>query len=192
MRPACLKSPKVAAFADYWHELRGASTQDIPSLVEYPLEIFGAFLPNLAVTRRRQDGNPYYHFYGTELAKEFGHDLTGKDVIADMTEEAKEQFLQSVANADALEKDGTWINGRWFIGEMVTKDGRTVELEGVTLPFFAKGGEVRRATYSTVVGGVALGDALGGHYPKTELTQFNALDERPAWMHLKADVTAAE
>ena len=192
MRAACLKSPKLAAFADLWHELRAASPKDLPSNKDFPLEDFARFLPHLAVTRRRGDGIPYYHFYGTDLAKEFGHDLTGEDVTADMTEEAKEQFLQSIANADALEKAGTWINGRWFIGEMATKDGRKVELEGLTLPFFAKGGEVRRATYNAVVGGVALGDALGGHHPKTELIQFNALDDRPAWMHLRSKILAAE
>lgn len=192
MRPACLKSPKLAAFADVWHALRASSAQRLPSNEEYPLEVLAAFLPNLAVTRRRMDGTPYYHFYGTDLAREFGHDLTGLDVTTNMTEEAKEQFRQVIAFADAQEKAGISINGRWFIGEMVTQDGRKVELEGLTLPFFAKDGEIRRATYNAVAGGVALGDALGAHYPKTDGIEFNALDDRPAWMYLGLNVAAAE
>ncbi len=192
MRAACLKSPKLAAFADLWHELRAASEQDLPSNENFPLEDLARFLPNLAVTRRREDGTPYYHFYDTDLAKEFGHDLTGQDVTTNMTDEAREQFLEVLAIADAQEKHGFAINRRWFIGEVVTQDGRRVELEGLTLPFFAKDGEIRRATYNSVVGGVALGDALGAHYPKTDGVEFNALNERPAWMHLRSEAIAAE
>lgn len=192
MRSACLKSPKTVALADLWFELRGKSSHALPSNEDFPLEDFAPLLPNLAVTRRREDGTPYYHFYGTELAKEFGQDLTGQDVTTNMTDEAKEQFLYVIAIADALEKQGVAFNGRWFIGEAVTQDGRRVELEGLTLPFFAKGGEIRRATYNSVVGGIALGDELGMHYPKADGIEFNALNDRPEWMYLRQEIAAAE
>ncbi len=192
MRSACLKSPKTVALADLWFELRGKSSHALPSNEDFPLEDFAPLLPALAVTRRREDGTPYYHVYGTELAKEFGQDLTGQDVTANMTDEAKEQFLYVIAIADALEKQGAAFNGRWFIGEAVTQDGRRVELEGLTLPFFAKGGEIRRATYNSVVGGIALGDELGMHYPKADGIEFNALNDRPEWMYLRQEIAAAE
>lgn len=38
----------------------------------------------------------------------------------------------------------------------------------------------------------AAGDALGAHYPKTDGIEFNALDDRPAWMYLGLNVAAAE
>ncbi len=109
-----------------------------------------------------------------------------------MTDEATEQFLNVVTIADTLEKQGVAINGRWFIGEVGTQDGRRVEFEGLTLPFFAKGGEIRRATYNSVVGGIALGDELGMHYPKADGVEFNALNDRPAWMYLRQEIAAAE
>ena len=192
MRPACLKSPKLAAFADLWFDMRARTDLGLPSNEGFPLESFAPYLPNLAVTRRRGDDTPYYHFYGTDLAREFGHDMTDKDVTTNMTAEAKEQFLQVIAIADAQEMQGIAINGRWFVGEVVTQDGRGVELEGLTLPFFAKEGEVRRATYHSVVGGIALGDQLGAHYPKTDGIEFNALNDRPSWMYLRSGSAASE
>ena len=183
--------PKLVAFADLWFEVRTASSQALPSNEDFPVEEF-APPPHLAVTRRREDGAPYYHFYGTELAKGFGQDLTGQDVTTNMTDEAKEQFLNIVTIADALEKQSVAINGRRFIGEVATQDGRRVELEGLAPPFFDKDGEIRRATYNSVVGGIALGDELGMHYPKADGIEFNAPNDRPAWMYLRQEIAAAE
>jgi hypothetical protein len=192
VRPACLKSPKLAAFADVWHKLRQRSSQGLPSNEDFPLEDLAPYLPNLAVTRRRVDGTPYYHFYGTELAIAFGDDATGRDVFSNMTDEARAQFLKVIASADAKEKQGISINGRWYLGQATTKDGCLVEVEGLTLPFTAKDGEIRRATYNAVIGTVALGDALGAHYPKTDGIEFDALQERPDWMYLQTTAAAAE
>lgn len=84
--------------------MRARTDLGLPSNEDFPLEDFALYLPNLAVTRRRGGDTPYYHFYGTDLAKEFGQDLTGQDVTTNMTAEAKEQFLQVIAIADAQEK----------------------------------------------------------------------------------------
>lgn len=192
MRLPCLKSSKLAAFADYWYDLRASCDANLPSNADFPLETIARFLPHLAVTRRREDGAPYYHFYGTELVAVFGEDATGKDVLANMTEEARTQFLQVTVISDAQEKQGISVNGRWFLGTATTRDGRLVDIEGLTVPFTAKDGEIRRATYHALLGTVALGDTLGAQYPKTDGVEFDALQERPDWMYLRTSVFAAE
>jgi len=39
---------------------------------------------------------------------------------------------------------------------------------------------------------VALGDTLGAHCPKTDVIEFDALQERPDWMYLQMIAAAAE
>ncbi len=185
MRCPCLKSPQLVAFADRWFAMRHEGGKPLPSQEDFPLETMADFLPNLAVTRRREDGTPYYLFFGTGLADLIGHDLTGQDVGASLAEEARGQFIQVVAPADMLERQGLTTHGRWFIGDVTTQHGREAEIEGLTFPVYAKDGEVRRITYNSVVDGVSLGDTLGAPYPKADGIEFDALQSRPSWMYLQ-------
>jgi hypothetical protein len=133
--------------------MRARTDLRLPSNEDFPLEDFALYLPNLAVTRRRGDDTPYYHFYGTDLAKEFGQDLTGQDVTTNMTAEAKEQFLQVIAIAAAQEKQGVAINGRWFVGEVVTRMDAALSLRVSLFPFSPKTARYaeQRTTLSLVV-----------------------------------------
>ena len=192
MLSPCLKSPQLAAFADFWYALRATLESPLPSYKDFPLETLAHFLPCLAITRRRDNGMPYYHFYGTELAHALGEDATGKDVFSNMTEEAQAQYMQLINKAAAKEKQDGSLNGRWFLCQVMTKDKRLVEVEGLTLPFTADGGEIRRATYSAVLGSVALGDAQGAPYAQPKGTEFDAFSKRPDWMFLQNASAAAE
>lgn len=184
MREPSLKSKRIAALADLWYEVRAACGKDIPDKDDFELSDFAPFLPNIALTKRRDDGTPFYYFFGTHLVTSFGVDMTGQDVTANMSPSAKEQFIAAVHAADELERQKISIGGRWFIGPMTSSDGRSVDIEGLTLPYRGSRGGIRRMTINEIVGGLALGDTVGGHDMKLDGVEFNARDPRPDWMHL--------
>tara|TARA_A100000171_G_scaffold34479_1_gene32929 strand:+ start:890 stop:1450 length:561 start_codon:yes stop_codon:yes gene_type:complete len=186
LRGPSLQSEQISAFADLWYEVRDSCGHDIPAKDDFDLVRLAPYLPHLAFTQRREDGTPYYYFFGTALVRGFGIDMTGCDVTQNMTALAKDQFLTVLHAADELERQKISVNGRWFIGPMTTSDGRTAYVEGLTLPYLGPDGLVRRMTVNDIVGGLALGSTIGGHDMKLDGEEFNALQSRPTWMYTHA------
>lgn len=81
-----IDSPSLTAVYEYWDDVRGEKFA--PSLKEFKLEALPpAFIPRMTIVDF--EGPPFdylYRFFGTEVVRVAGMELTGKRYYADMIE----------------------------------------------------------------------------------------------------------
>ena len=81
-----IDSPSLTAVYEYWNDVRGEKFA--PSLKEFKLEALPpAFIPRMTIVDF--EGPPFdylYRFFGTEVVRVAGMELTGKRYYADMIE----------------------------------------------------------------------------------------------------------
>jgi len=183
MSASTLRSPQVSDFADIWYAARESTTSPLPLKTNIPLRQLAPLMPKMSMLRPDAQGIVHYQLFGTQLAAEFGMDLTGTAVHSNMDVASASRVLAQFVNFYDQHGDQTpWA--RWVFATARSTSGRRIEYESLALPYLETSTTgVRHMMFSLPLVTLEYGEALDPCLIEHSSSIFPANESRPNWLH---------
>lgn len=183
MSATTLRSKEVSGFADIWYAARESASSSVPLKTDIQLRQLAPLMPKMSLLRPDAQGVVHYQLFGTQLATEFGLDLTGAAVHTYMDVPSASRVLAEFTNFyDQHGSETPWA--RWVFATARSTSGRQIEYESLAFPYLETGKSgIRHMMFSLPLGTLEYGETLNPCLIEHESTIFPAQEPRPCWLH---------
>lgn len=177
-----VQMPLTVAFAELWFATQTACGRHLPAKDDFPLRDLAPFMSSLALIAFEPDGRGKYVLFGTQIAANYGVDLTGTYV---------EDLMDPAARAERKEEIDLFfethgneaLRGRWSVGQARSSNGRLIEYEDLSLPYLEPNTEdVRQMTLLGMIDTLEFGEGVTERYGTSAVRNFDCREGHPLWL----------